>query len=185
MQQASPDPQHKRKMDPNRTIGRWMIFAAWTLILLLLTALFSGWLERVNNPNRILQVLSGGDGEVAISLKRNRAGHYVAPGVINGEAVVFLLDTGATQVALSAELADRIGLRRGVPISSLTANGYTKSWLTRLDRVELGPFVMRDVQATILPSMPTDEVLLGMNFLKHLELIQKGSQLVIRAPKPN
>jgi len=172
-------------MNQNRTIGRWMIFAAWLLILLLLTALFSGWLEQANNPNRILQVLTGSDGETAISLKRNRAGHYVAPGVINGEPVVFLLDTGATQVALSAELADHIGLRRGVPMSSLTANGYTKSWMTRLDRVELGPFVMHDVQAAILPSMPGNEVLLGMNFLKHLELTQKDSQLVIRAPDPN
>jgi aspartyl protease family protein len=99
--------------------------------------------------------------------------------------VTFLLDTGATQVALSAVLADRLGLRRGAPMSSLTANGYVKSWLTRLDRVELGPFLMRDVQAAILPSMPSDEVLLGMNFLKHLELTQKGSELFIKAPQPN
>jgi aspartyl protease family protein len=169
-------------MDQGRTIGRWMIIAAWLLILLLLTALFSGWLEWANNPNRFLRVETGGDGKTAIVLKSNRAGHYVAPGMINGEPVVFLLDTGATQVALSADLADRIGLRRGVPMSSLTANGYVRSWLTRLDRVELGPFVMQDVQAAILPSMPADEVLLGMNFLKHLELTQKGRQLVIRAP---
>jgi aspartyl protease family protein len=58
-----------------------------------------------------------------------------------------------------------------------------RSWLTRLDRVELGPFVLQDVQASILPTMPGDEVLLGMNFLKHLELIQKGNELIIRAPR--
>jgi len=182
MQHPSSDPRQQRNMDQGRTIGRWMIIAAWLLILLLFTALFSGWLERENNPNRFLQVETGGDGKTAVVLERNRAGHYVAPGMINGEPVVFLLDTGATQVALSAGLADRIGLRRGAPMSSLTANGYVRSWLTRLDRVELGPFVMHDVQAAILPSMPGDEVLLGMNFLKHLELTQKGGQLVIRAP---
>ena len=162
-----------------------MIFGAWILVLFLLTALFSGWLEREQNPNRILSVESTGEGGDKIVLKRNRAGHYLAPGKINGKPVVFLLDTGATQVALSASLAARLGLRPGTPMSSLTANGYVKSWLTRLDRVELGPFVMQDVQAAILPSMPSEEVLLGMNFLKHLELIQKGNQLVIQAPNLN
>jgi aspartyl protease family protein len=182
---SSLGPQDNRNSSAIRSLGRWMIFGAWLLILLLLTALFSGWLEHADNPNRNLQVISGSRGEATIALKRNRAGHYVAPGAINGESVTFLLDTGATQVALSAVLADRLGLRRGAPMSSLTANGYVKSWLTRLDRVELGPFLMRDVQAAILPSMPSDEVLLGMNFLKHLELTQKGSELFIKAPQPN
>jgi aspartyl protease family protein len=159
-----------------------MIFGAWLLILLLLTALFSGWLEREYNPNRVLRVESTGAGEATIILERNRAGHYVAPGEINGVPVVFLLDTGATQVAISADLADRIGLQRGATMTSLTANGYAKSWSTKLDRVKLGPFFMHDLQAAILPSMPADEVLLGMNFLKHLELTQRGNRLLIRAP---
>jgi aspartyl protease family protein len=184
MLRTSLNPQDPKDSGVSRTIGRWMIIAAWVLILLLLTALFSGWLERVDNPNRVLEVQSGAKGDATIVLKRNRAGHYVAPGSINGTAVNFLLDTGATQVALSAALADRIGLRRGVPMSSLTANGYVRSWLTKLNRVVLGPFEMHDVEAAILPSMPSDEVLLGMNFLKHLELVQKGGQLMIRAPAP-
>jgi len=160
-----------------------MIVTAWLLILLLLTALFSGWLDRLDNPNRVLQVQSGENGESTIVLERNRAGHYVAPGMINGVAVTFLLDTGATNLALPKALADRIGLQRGAMGMSSTANGYVRSWLTRLDRVELGPFVLQDVQASILPTMPGDEVLLGMNFLKHLELIQKGNELIIRAPR--
>jgi len=160
-----------------------MIVTAWLLILLLLTALFSGWLDRLDNPNRVLQVQSGENGESTIVLERNRAGHYVAPGMINGVAVTFLLDTGATNLALPEALADRIGLKRGAMGMSSTANGYVRSWLTRLDRVELGPFVLQDVQASILPTMPGDEVLLGMNFLKHLELIQKGNELIIRAPR--
>lgn len=185
MYHNSSNHQDNRESSDSRSIGRWMIFAAWLLILLLLTALFSGWLERADNPNRNLQVLSDSEGEASIALKRNRMGHYVAPGKINGEAVTFLLDTGSTQVALSADLADRLGLRRDAPMSSLTANGYVNSWLTRLDRVELGPFIMHDVQAAILPTMPADEVLLGMNFLKHLELTQKGNELFISAPHLN
>jgi aspartyl protease family protein len=156
-----------------------MILGAWALLLLLLTLLFSKWLEQQRNPNRALKVSFDEAGEVAIVLKRNRAGHYIAPGRINGIAVTFLLDTGATYVAVSTGLADKAGLRRGMPAQSRTANGVVRSWLTRIDEIQLGPIEMRDVKATILPSMPDGEVLLGMSFLKHLTMKQQGGELVI------
>jgi aspartyl protease family protein len=62
---------------------------------------------------------------------------------------------------------------------SRTANGVVRSWLTKIDQLQLGPIEMRNVRATILPTMPDDEVLLGMSFLKHLTLKQQGGELVI------
>lgn len=156
-----------------------MILGAWMLLILLLTLLFSQWLEKQNNPNRALKVTTHEGGGVAVVLKRNRAGHYVAPGRINGVEVTFLLDTGATYVAVSSTLADKAGLRRGMPVQSRTANGVVRSWLTQIEQLQLGPIEMQDVKATILPSMPDDEVLLGMSFLKHLSLRQQGGELVI------
>jgi aspartyl protease family protein len=156
-----------------------MILGAWLMLILLLTLLFSQWLERQNNPNRALKVTTHEGGEVAVVLERNRAGHYVAPGRINDIEVTFLLDTGATYVAVSSTLADKAGLQRGMQVQSRTANGVVRSWLTQIDKLQLGPIEMRDVKATILPSMPDDEVLLGMSFLKHLTLQQKGGELVI------
>ncbi len=156
-----------------------MILFAWLLLLLLLTLLFSQWLDKRNNPNRDLQVTTIGGGKTGVVLQRNRAGHYVAPGRINGIDVTFLLDTGATYVAVSSSLAERAGLQRGMPMQSRTANGVVRSWLTRIDRLQLGPIEMREVKATILPSMPDGEVLLGMSFLKHLSLRQQGGELVI------
>lgn len=156
-----------------------MILGAWLLLLLLLTLLFSQWLEKRNNPNRELMVTTGEGAKAEVVLKRNRAGHYVAPGHINGVAVTFLLDTGATYVAVSSSLADKAGLRRGMQAQSRTANGVVRSWLTVIGQLRLGPIEMRDVKATILPSMPDDEVLLGMSFLKHLTLKQQGGELVI------
>ncbi len=150
--------------------------------MILLTFLFSRWLDFQRNPNRHLIVASSVNGEVAISLQRNRMGQYVAPGLINGMPVVFLLDTGATHVALPEIVAGKIGLEPGVATTSMTANGVVRGWMTELDSVQLGPFLMPSVRATILPSMSGSEVLLGMNFLKHLELTQKGDQLVLKAP---
>ncbi|MEW8505541.1 MAG: retropepsin-like aspartic protease [Candidatus Thiodiazotropha sp.] len=168
-------------MSEQQKFGRWMILGAWLLLLVLLTLLFSQWLERRNNPNRELKVATFEGGEKAVVLERNPAGHYLAPGRINGVSVTYLVDTGATYVAVSSEVADRAGLRRGAPAQSMTANGVVRSWLTTIDRLQLGPIVMRDVKATILPNMPGYEVLLGMSFLKHLSLKQQGGELVISA----
>ncbi|MBL3588840.1 MAG: TIGR02281 family clan AA aspartic protease [gamma proteobacterium endosymbiont of Lamellibrachia anaximandri] len=157
-----------------------MIFAAWALLLGLLALFFSDQLERQNNPNRNLANTSVESGPKEIVLLRNRAGHYVAPGLINGTPVIFLLDTGATNVAVPASLAERLTLKRGAQSISLTANGRVKTWLTRLDQVQLGSIIRQDVRATIMPGMAGDEVLLGMSFLKHLELVQKGKTLILR-----
>ncbi len=62
----------------------------------------------------------------------------------------------------------------------MTANGVVDTWSTRLDRVDLGGLLMRQVPASVLPNMPGGEVLLGMSYLRHLELIQRGDTLILR-----
>ncbi|MES9980413.1 MAG: retropepsin-like aspartic protease, partial [Candidatus Thiodiazotropha sp. 6PLUC5] len=118
-------------MSDQQKFGRWMIVAAWVSLLVLLTVLFSQWIEHQNNPNRQLMVTSGLEDSSTVVLKRNRAGHYVAPGKINGVDVIYLLDTGATLVAVSSKLAEEAGLRPGAPSQSRTANGVVRSWLTK------------------------------------------------------
>jgi aspartyl protease family protein len=172
--------QQPNNTDPNKSLGRYMGYGSWLLLLVLLTFLFSRWLDYQENPNRNLSVSTEGGGSV--ELLRNRSGHYVATGLINGIEVTFLLDTGATHVAVSESLAQRAGLRKGLSGSSMTANGMVRTWLTVIDEVRLGPILQRQVRASILPSMHGNEVLLGMSFLKHLELIQRGDRLIIRPP---
>ncbi|MCW8890970.1 MAG: TIGR02281 family clan AA aspartic protease [Sedimenticola sp.] len=163
-----------------RGVGRWMMIVSWVLLLGLLSYLFSRVLDNQNNPNASPESASNGQGAAHVILKRNRAGHYVASGRINGHEVVFLVDTGATDVALSGELAERLALPRGAQRISQTANGAVVSWQTRLTEVGLGELSLNDVSASILPSMAGNEVLLGMSFLKRLELIQRGDQLTLR-----
>ena len=115
-----------------------------------------------------------------VVLKRNPNGHYLAGGEINGVRVTFLLDTGATDVAISEELAKRLDLRRGAVRLSRTANGTVRSWNTVLDDVKLGSIRLGNVRASILPTMHAGEVLLGMSFLKQLELVQRGNMLTLK-----
>ncbi len=169
----SPENTHRR-------LGKMMMIAAWVLAIGLLTLFFNGILDRQYNPNQQLNSVATLNEPLEIVLVRNKYGHYVATGEINDEAVVFLLDTGATDVAIPDTLARRLNLKRGAQFTANTANGQVRSWRTHLKRVNLGGIELANVRASILPSMTGDEVLLGMSFLKQLELIQRGETLTIR-----
>lgn len=161
--------------DFEKSLGKGMITVAWLLLLGLLTVLFSGYLEHQQDPNA---GINNGTGNQVV-LQMNRAGHYVAPGWINGRPVKFLLDTGATDVAVPESLARQLQLPRGAPTLSQTANGVVRSYRTSLDSVRLGGIELSNIRATVFPGMPSGEVLLGMSFLKHLELTQREKTLVL------
>ena len=156
-----------------------MMAAGWGLGVLLLTLLFGGILDRRENPNR-LSVLAGQQGELV--LLRDRSGHYRAEGWMNGVSASFLLDTGATRLAVSSELAERAGLERGGATMISTANGVVRAWRTRVSRLEIGPLVFQDLTAVIAPNLPGEEALLGMNALGDLHIEQRGDELILRVP---
>jgi len=173
----------KQQASSTKKIGRGMIYLAWILVLGLLTLFFSDMLEQQHNPNRDIVSASGSKQVSQVVLQRNRAGHYIANGKINGEVVRFLVDTGATVVAIPEALAQRLNLKKGREGISRTANGDTTTYSTRLDSVDLGGLIQYGVRASILPGMKGNEVLLGMSYLKHLELIQRGEKLMLRRPE--
>jgi len=123
------------------------------------------------------------EGRDGVSIARDASGHFVAAGAINGVPVEFLIDTGATIVALPQALASDMGLVYGREMTIQTANGQTSGSLTMLARVELGGLAVENVPGIILPNMgPGRRVLLGMSFLGGFELMQTGDGLTIRLP---
>lgn len=157
-----------------------MIVLAWVVGIGIATAYFSGWLDRQENPNQRIETSIGEAGEREVVLKQNRYGHYVASGKINGEPVKFLLDTGATDISVPAGVAEKAGLEAGAPARARTAAGVISTYTTRIDKVELGGIVLRDVRAGINPHMRGDDVLLGMSFLRQLDFSQRGDELTLR-----
>jgi aspartyl protease family protein len=159
--------------------GMSMTIVAWILFLAMMFGIFDYLVTQRNNPNQnIVTTMDGYQKEIA--LQRNVFGHYVSNGSINGNSVVFLLDTGASDIAIPEAVADEIGLEKGRDIYVKTANGNTRAYRTRLQSVAIGDIVLYDLNATILTNMTGREILLGMNFLKHLEITQKGQMLTIR-----
>jgi len=158
--------------------GHGMLLLAALLVLGLLTWFFSGQLQQQQNPNQQLQSLNQTE-TIEVVLKPNRQGHYVFTGQINGQDIDFLVDTGATQVALPETVADQLKLPRLGDILFNTANGTSRGYLTRLDRLQIGDISLYDVRAGVAPNMD-GEVLLGMSALKQLDFSQSGEQLILR-----
>lgn len=160
-------------------MGKGMLIVAWVIGLGLLTLLFDEQLAEQFNPNA-QPISSQSMGIVEVRLKQNRAGHYVTGGAINGQPVVFLLDTGATQVSVPMHLAKQLGLQQGRAYRIQTANGSVQVAQTNINRLSIGDIQLFDVAAHLNPAVNSDEILLGMSALKQLEFTQKGDWLVLK-----
>jgi aspartyl protease family protein len=108
----------------------------------------------------------------SITLPRDGRGHFQTEGRIDGQRIGFMIDTGASVVALNETSAARFGLRpsRGDYNATVTtANGTIKAARTRLAMVDIGGLVVRDVDAMVLPDAALSENLLGLSFLSKLK----------------
>lgn len=160
--------------------GIVMMLLFWVLLMAVGTWWLHGGLEEMMRPNaNVVHTLPAGE---PVTLQRNRAGHYEAPGRINGKPVTFLLDTGATYVAVPADLAVELGLVAGRSAWFNTANGRVEGTLTELDEVSLGGLKVHNVQGSISPGMESDTVLLGMSFLNLLTIEMQAGEMVLSLP---
>lgn len=121
--------------------------------------------DNIQNPNKISTL---GEGN-AVKLKRGLDGHYRAEALINGEKVNVLVDTGASGVAISQALADKLNLKSITAVRTNTANGESIGYMVRLDTVQLGGIRSHNVSAMIAPGLEGD-VLLGMSFLNRMDV---------------
>jgi aspartyl protease family protein len=123
-----------------------------------------------------------GGGSPSVTLSADARGQFFTSGTINGHAVRFVVDTGATVTSLSRAEARRIGLdyRGGRPARSATVNGVVKGWLVALDTVRVGNLTERSVDAMVVDNDSLPVVLLGTNFLNRFTMHREGSTLVLR-----
>jgi aspartyl protease family protein len=159
--------------NPNARVGRYFLWLAAIGLLVMLTILFNalttdGGIVATGTEN----------GNAMVVLQRDDSGHYLSLGKINGQTVNFLVDTGATDVAVPAGLARKLGLEFGPATVVMTAGGLVEAWRTRLDSVSIGAVTRDNVRATITAG-PLNEVLLGMSFLQYFSLSQQGDKLII------
>lgn len=123
---------------------------------------------------------TGAAGAQRVVLTADGQGHFLPPGQINGRAVQFLIDTGATQVVIGESEARRIGLdpERGQRVQVQTANGSAIGYRLTLDSVRVGDAQVHGVSAVVLPQ-PMPYVLLGNSFLTRFQMQRNNDQLTL------
>ena len=119
-----------------------------------------------------------------ISIARGDGGHYWASGAINGQSVQFLVDTGATAIAMNESQAKYLGIdyrAQGSAVRVNTAAGSAHGWSLTLDRVSVGALQVLGVKAIVLQGDSPRETLLGMSFLNQVGWRVEQNVLVLES----
>lgn len=127
-----------------------------------------------------VRVGGSGTGQRVV-LKADARGHFVSSGQINGRIMQYMVDTGASTVAIGRPDAQRMGLKfeeQGQSVRMNTANGVAQGWRMRLDSVRVGDVELRGVDAIVTPQ-PMPYVLLGNSFLREFEMSRNGDEMVL------
>ncbi|MGE0331654.1 MAG: TIGR02281 family clan AA aspartic protease [Ramlibacter sp.] len=135
---------------------------------------------RVGDAPASVGASGGGARGNRIVLTAGSGGHFFSQGAINGRAVQFMVDTGATAVSMGLSDAKRMGLayESGRKILMSTANGVVPAWLVRLDSVRVGDVEVYGVQG-IVSQAPMPYVLLGNSFLSRFQMKRDNDQMVL------
>lgn len=119
-------------------------------------------------------------GKARITLYAQGGGHFFADGLINDAPIRFMVDTGATTIALSSVAATRIGLdyrRLGKPGAANTAGGIVRTYNLKLGKVQIGEITLFNVDAGVIEGSFPSEPLLGMSFLGQLDMRRESDRM--------
>jgi aspartyl protease family protein len=124
---------------------------------------------------------SGGSSTGSVTLTADSQGHYMTLGQINGGTVQFMVDTGATAIAMSSTRARQLGINyvNGQRGFTQTANGRAAAYRVTLDTVKIGDITLHAVDAVVLEGDNLPIVLLGMSFLNRTEMKRDGQSLTL------
>jgi aspartyl protease family protein len=120
---------------------------------------------------------------IVVSIQRNNQGQYKTTGSINGVPVSYLVDTGATIMAMSSVDARNLGVdyESGQAAEAVTAGGLVKSWRIVLDRVQVGQILRQNVEAAVLEGDYPVDILLGMTFLHQVSMQEADGVLLLKS----
>ncbi len=126
---------------------------------------------------------TAGNQQKTAKVLRNNRGMFLTSGFINGRVVKFLVDTGASQIAMNERVAQMVGLSsyklegEKVPVS--TAAGVVPAWRTYLRKVRVGDIELSNVEALVVKGAGPEEVLLGMSFLNRVKKENRGQLMIL------
>ena len=166
-------------MFSNKSSMTGLIFILfWLFFLVVLILLFSEWHE--NKYGQKAKIVTN-DVENKVILRMNQSNYYHATGEINQVKVSFIVDTGASSVAIPASIAELASLKPLGSIAVQTASGNIQAQMTWIKKLTIGPITLQNIKAIIMPNY-SKHVLLGMSALKKLTLKQHKHRLELIQP---
>lgn len=161
--------------DHRSTLQRWWplaIVAFWLLVMGVLYAAMTHYLK----PKPVVITASGD-----LVIPKARDGHFYAAGMVNGQPVQFMVDTGASLVTVSEPFARAAGIAAGVPTVFKTANGDLPGHVVSGVPVALGPVQVSSVRVGVgLVGGKVDDALLGQSFLSRFEVVLTQEKMILR-----
>ena len=159
-------------VSPGLKWGPLAIVAFWAVVMGVLYALMTQYLK----PKPVIITAHG-----ELVIPKARDGHFYAAGTVNGRAVMFMVDTGASLVAVSEAFARSAGVAEGVPTTFHTANGVMPGRIVRDVPVTLGPIQVSGVRVGVgLMVGDDDDALLGQSFLSKFDITMSKDQMILR-----
>ena len=167
-------------------MGKFIIFAAMILCAGVVAA---RWADRgvpiAASPSAMAaaqEPASAASNSRTVTLSRSSDGHFRTEARVDGRRLELIVDTGASQIALRASDAARLGIHptpRDYNVRVSTANGITRAALIQLQRVEVEDIVVRDVAALVQPDEALGVNLLGMSFLSRVRWTHERGKLIL------
>lgn len=162
----------------NRRLGATFLIVGWIIAIGLVVILVNFSLFSTKNP-----MISSSQVGTQITISRDNDSHFRLKGSVNDIPVTFLIDTGASSVAISDAVAKRAGLKYKAELTTETANGSAMGYFTVIDKMMLGPVELNHVPAIIVPNLSSDQALLGMNVLQHFHIQQTQETMMLLVPE--
>lgn len=171
------NPSNDNIESKHRRLGALFLIMGWVIIISLVALLVNFGMFRTKSP--LINTTPSG---TQIIISRDNDYHFRIDGSINGIAVTFLIDTGATSIAIPSKIADTAHLARLSQVNTETASGSSIGYFTKIDKLDIGTIKFNNATAIIIPDMDSNQVLLGMNILQHLNIQQTRDTLIITVP---
>ena len=161
-----------------------MVFAALALGIF---GLLSKFADKISHPKAAPIVASASTlpvsyGPRSYAIPRDGRGHFQTEARVDGRYIDFMVDTGASTIALTERTAKRIGIfpsRSDFTVMVRTANGGVRAAPVRLNSVDVGGLVVRDVPALVMPDEALSENLLGLSFLTKLKRFEYANNKLV------
>lgn len=169
---------HTKEYPQTKRLGAIMLLVGWIMGIALIGLLYQKLIFTPPEPDITIT-----DNTAQMVIHKDRDGHFRLLGYINNQATNFLIDTGASVIGIPGHLAESLQLEKDFEITTHTANGTAVGFTTEIKQLALGPIEFTNVRGILIPNMQGNEVLLGMNVLKHFTLRKKGTTLTLSREK--